>query len=118
MPAKPDATRSTNTTLDKAISDILQRQRDDAQRHLADPGHWGNTGRDILGAVIEAENVVRNPRNPQQEPEEQVEQLVLELQDVRESWRSNEEDEHGFGSATLAEIITDLESLAADMKSD
>ncbi len=118
MPATPDHRTRHKTTLDQAISDILQRQRDDAQRHKITPTYQGDTGADILEAVVHAENVVRSPRNPKQAADRQVDQLVLDLSDARESWRASEVDEQGFGADTLGKIISDLESLAQDMKSD
>ena len=37
---------------------ILQREREDAQRRLADRNYWGDTGAWVLSALVEVERAI------------------------------------------------------------
>jgi hypothetical protein len=93
-----------------AIDAALRRQLEDGHEKFSNRAHWGNTGRDVLSAVNAARSAVTGV--PDTGDEAYLQRCVAALRDRHERFRREESDRDGYGSATFAEILREVEAIA------
>lgn len=91
---------------------LLEPEREDARRRLADPGYWGETGAWVERAVWAIEAVLdRVPATPT--VADWLSAITAGLEHARADFRRNESDPDGYGSATFSTCLTRCHTLHA-----
>jgi hypothetical protein len=97
-------------TLEARIDRILQAQDADGAARLSDPSYPPQVGQAIQYAAHLARSAIGHPSDST-DAVSFLRGAVERIQALHQRWRQEEEDEDGFGSATLHEVRRDLESL-------
>ncbi len=94
---------------------ILQPEREDAQRRLADRNYWGDTGEWVLSAIVEVERAIHrapehsrncprcagNPGQARKCLKRWLKGVIREMEAAHQRFRDEEDDPDGYGSATF-----------------
>jgi hypothetical protein len=81
---------------------VLDPEREDAAKRLADPGYWGDTGKAVLRAIGYVEVAIdKTPYERFTDLSEWLERVQRAVETAHGRYREDEEDEDGYGSATF-----------------
>lgn len=81
---------------------ILDPEREDAARRMADTAYWGDTGHWVLRAVTEVGLAIdRVPHGRWTPVADWLAAVETEIEKARETFRREEDDPDGYGSATF-----------------
>jgi hypothetical protein len=100
----------THEELTRRLDAIFAKQDADAAEKRSSPMYPPSVASDVLRASVAARGVVGRIQ-PGWTAHAFLAAAVVRVADAHERWRSEEEDEDGFGSATFHEIRRDLDAL-------
>lgn len=81
---------------------LLEEERQDAQRRLADTEYWGDTGAWVNRAIVKVEQAIDGvPFAPDTRLDDWTGAVEAAIEAAHESFRKEEDDPDGYGSATF-----------------
>ncbi len=95
----------------RRVERALKAQDAQAAEMEAGGRHPRSCVRDVTAAVIVAERAVERAGESTREPRAWLDRVLVLLREEQERWRRGEEDEDGYGSATLHEISCEVEAI-------
>jgi len=107
----------TEHDVKRLVQVVLQPERDDAKKRLDNTGYWGDTGYWVLRAVIEVERAIYRGSQFLDRPHDLwLREVIRETEAAHQTYRQEEEDPDGYGSATLHQCLARLRQISEDLE--
>jgi hypothetical protein len=106
IPTQPTTPAYNPPALEEFKKIILDPERADARKRLANQDYWGDTGYWVVQAINEIDRAIDSvERTPKTNFGRWIKKVISETEWAHMRFRQKQEDPDGYGSATFNEVL-------------